>query len=717
MEMTPKRRGFLRGFLLAAASLLPTLPLLAQDDGPSRSAYTYIRDMSGEVIVESRWNGRVEARRNLPITAGDVILVEDGGRAEVALADGNLLHVGPGSRARFLSLSGQEGEDAEVSAIDLEEGSLILSVFGADERGIPRIDTQEATVYAGRGARVRVNADQRRGTVVIAREGSADVRTPEDSYRLRAGSYLIAEPEEEPEIARGSFSRDRFDLWAADRIELTYESPRSASGRYVDEEYESDVVALDGYGDWDYSDTYSTHVWRPRVSVGWTPYSHGSWYYTPLGQTWWSHDPWGWYPFHYGSWFFDAGWSRWCWAPSYVYSPAWVYWAYTPSYVGWCPIGYYSFYSPWFNNYYRHWGIPRRAGIYFSVHGSFSARNIDFRGWNFVNSGGFGAAVSRMDVIPGSRLAGRITGQVAVSSRPLVVSARPGAARDAVRDYVREAPRVIERSASSDSARMAPVLARQDTLPQATVSALRERVAVAERGRLSGPGAAGVAPRTVAVQRGRGGEPGWQPRAADDSGPSERVIVRGRSTQERPEAPSERAAPRGEESGSWRERGRRPVVSRDGESGPSDRGSMRSEPRLERSPEAGDWRGRGRPAPADVAPPRGSSGEESWRGREVERRSVPPARRVIEGSVPGRRPPKVESAPRGRVDAPQRFEAPRGRDYQPRVRESAPRDSRPAPAPRIERAPPRSVAPPPPRSQSRPSQGSSSSGNRGRPKS
>ena len=85
----------------------------------------------------------------------------------------------------------------------------------------------------------------------------------------------MVQGDEEPEIARGAFSRDRFDLWAADRLE-TLDDTRSASARYVGEEYASDVAALDGYGDWDYNSTYSANVWSPRVDAGWTPYSYGA---------------------------------------------------------------------------------------------------------------------------------------------------------------------------------------------------------------------------------------------------------------------------------------------------------------------------------------------------------------------------------------------------------------------------------------------------------
>ena len=208
---------------------------------------------------------------------------------------------------------------------------------------------------------MRVNADARRGTAVVVRAGSVEVRTRSGSYTVRAGNYLLAQGDEEPEIARGSFSRDRFDLWASDRLETTYDAPQSTSSRYVDDEYAGDVQALDGYGDWDYNTTYSSYVWRPRVAIGWQPYSYGSWYYTPVGLTWWSSDPWGWYPYHYGNWFFDAGWNSWCWSPGYVYSPAWVYWGYTPGYFGWCPTGWYGGYSPWWDTYYKNIGWGRNC--------------------------------------------------------------------------------------------------------------------------------------------------------------------------------------------------------------------------------------------------------------------------------------------------------------------------------------------------------------------
>jgi len=753
-----------------------------------RNGYSYVRETVGGVTVQSSLNGRVTARRNMPISAGDEILVSDAGRAEIGLADGNLLFVGGGTRARFSSLYAQQGEDDDFSAIDLRDGSVVLASMGADDQSIPRVDTEDATVYLSAGSRVRVNADPHHGTVVVVRAGSVEVRTRSDSYTLEAGQYLMVEGDETPDISRGVFSRDRFDLWAADRLEeLDADTRRSASVRYVDNDYASDVVALDDYGDWEHSSTYSTDVWVPRVNINWTPYSSGSWYYTPIGLTWWSSDPWGWYPFHYGSWYFDASFRHWCWAPSYAYSPAWVYWGYSSNYVGWCPVGYYSFYSPWYDNYYRNrgWtgGYSRNQNLVFALSGSFKTSKVDFGGWNFVANNSFGSSYDRLPVVPGARLVSAIGDQLAISPKPIVVSGRSGGISQALQDYVRQAPGIIERTKNKDSVRLAPVLARDKSLPPSTLDALQERAVVTGRGKLGGPGADELASRGTVVERGRSvaeilGSRGFE----KGSGSKASVFDRGRKapvsvmpgdiSSEAPMARVPRNDP--ETRDVWRGRGRTEVLD-------SPR-PAKSPDRVAPAPASGveEWRQRGaigKPAPVDQPavrapfdapgqkPGKSVAREDVWRGRTEARTVAPkrearapeaawrsraddsPAKRVIDGAVPGRRwqgdaPRAKESAPadwRQRVERPapepreykappreyrpesrpepreykappreyrpesrpepREYKAP-PREYRPEPREyRAPqRDYRPAPAPRVERAPQHSAPPPAPAS-------------------
>lgn len=685
-------------------------------DAP-RSGYSYLRLVSGDATVNSRWNGRVDARRNMPISTGDEISVSEAGRVEVGLADGNTLHVGGGTRAEFESLSAQQGEDDEFSAIRLEEGSVVLAAIGRNDDRIPRIDTDDATVYLSPGARARVNFDPRRGTVVIDRSGTVEVRTRTGSSRLRAGQYLSVRGDEEPDVARGAFSRDRFDIWAADRMDSMSDG-RNASARYVDSDSAADVESLDGYGDWSYSPTYQTEVWTPHVDIGWTPYGFGSWYYTPAGLTWWSNDPWGWYPFHYGNWFFEASLSRWCWAPASVYSPAWVYWAYSPGFVGWCPAGWYSGVGSW-SGYYGRGGF-NRANLYVSLHGTFDPRRVDFRGWNFTGSGGVGGTLGRAEIIPGSRMTGRLGNSVAISSRPIVVGARPGEGREAVRDYIREAPRVIERTATGDSTRFAPILARDRNLPPASAEALRDRAVIADRGRLSGAAAADIAPRgTRLVERERVGPAETSGSGVTREAPALRTEAR--------EAPGSRtedrsAAPRTAED--WRGRPRVPGSATGTGAGGGAAGSpaagaasssasssslspaVAPEARLERARSEreaapADWRVRriardnrdtaatANAAAADSAAPRSVRGRDrdpEWRSREV-----PPARRVIEGAVPGRL--RDSDGVRARPVTPDTALRPESSfRSEPRMRPE------PAPAPRVESRP----AAAPPRAESRP---------------
>ena len=718
--MNAHRIGF-----LAATVGLAACAALGQTE--RRSAYSYVRETSGDVTVISGLNGTVEARRNLPISPGDEVRTDDPGRAEIALADGNVLHVGGGTTVQFVSLYAQQGSDDEVSALSLKEGSVLLSAVGPDEKAVPRIDTEDVTVYANAGARVRVNADPHRGTAVVVRAGSVEVRTPAGSYTVRAGNYLLAHGEEEPEIARGSFSRDRFDSWAADRLQATYDAPRNASSQYVGEDYAGDVASLDGYGNWDYNSTYSSYVWRPQVAAGWTPYSNGSWYYTPAGLTWWSLDSWGWYPFHYGNWFFDSGWNSWCWSPGYVYSPAWVYWGYTSGYVGWCPMGWYGPYnSPWWDNYYRDWSYPRN-NLAFAIHGNYSTRRVDMRGWNFTGSNGFGTTRGRVDVVAGTRVVDRLGGQIAISSRPIVLSTRTGAGvRESMRDYVREAPRVIERTAGRDAGRLEPVLAHDRELPRATVEALRGRTVVSERGRLSGPGASDVAPRgATIVERGRGAVQIESPKRIETDRATGRTVLRdGTRAPLSPPTSDHGAHPESRHMDARPADPAEPWRGRTNVAEPTGRSTGETPRARSEAPASQSWRGSPRTSMPQAGTPQNDQRFQSdqrpvedWRSRG----QVPPARRVIEGAVPGRRNPDPgnggsrsnEFTPREAPSAP-RGGTPHSIERAPVQPAPAPRPQPQGPPPQAAPAPPSHSAPPPAYSAPapRPAPAPSSSGNR-----
>ncbi len=171
-------------------------------------------------------------------------------------------------------------------------------------------------------------------------------------------------------------------------------------------------------------------MWQPRVGAGWVPYSDGRWYWTPVGWSWISYEPWGWYPFHYGSWYLDASFG-WVWGWDSVWGPSWVDWIYTPGYIGWCPRGYYDWW------YYHNctdclgWPGGRRPGRWSDVSFDFSGRvrmgAIDPRPWTFVPTGQFSSLhIDRVRIEPNRFLrndGGNLEGFV--RSGPLV-TATPG---------------------------------------------------------------------------------------------------------------------------------------------------------------------------------------------------------------------------------------------------------------------------------------------------
>ena len=97
--------------------------------------------------------------------------------------------------------------------------------------------------------------------------------------------------------------------------------------------------ALEGYGDWVYSDRWG-EVWIPAdVPDDFRPYySDGHWVNTEeYGLLWVSSYDWGDIPFHYGRWVNDPD-DGWLWIPGYVWSPGWVVWRSNDQYMGWMPM-------------------------------------------------------------------------------------------------------------------------------------------------------------------------------------------------------------------------------------------------------------------------------------------------------------------------------------------------------------------------------------------
>jgi hypothetical protein len=345
-----------------AALFTPQWAAADDDDPPSRVArlgYTH-GPISFEPAGTDDW---VSAVVNRPMTTGDKLWSDNGGRAE--------LHIGSAS----IRLSGSTGFSFlnltdKITQLRLTQGTLRIRVKRLDEYETFEVDTPNLAFSVLRPGVYRINVNEGGDTTVIRiRGGEGEVTGGGSAYTLRARQVGTFTGTDQLQADLDSYrdDDDDFDSWCADRDR---HEDRSVSARYVS----TDVIGyedLDDYGGWRPVSGYGT-VWFPHTTIiGWAPYHYGHWAYVyPWGYTWVDDAPWGFAPFHYGRWINVDG--VWGWVPAPppapgvvyvrpVYAPALVAWVGGPHFgigisigggfaaganVGWFPLGPREVYVP-----------------------------------------------------------------------------------------------------------------------------------------------------------------------------------------------------------------------------------------------------------------------------------------------------------------------------------------------------------------------------------
>jgi hypothetical protein len=263
-----------------------------------------------------------EAVLNRPLTSGDRVLVDSGGRAELQIGNATI-YLDGGSGLSLVELS-----DGALRA-SLTEGTAVIRVRRKQADEIFEVATPTTTVELLRPGEYSVEVDpDGKLTQVHTRSGEAEVTAGDgEPYVLSAkqqGKFTGAEKLTARINELGE--RTEFESFANDRERRDLES---RSAKYVSR----DVIGyedLDEHGEWIEEPEYG-HVWRPRlVDTNWVPYRYGRWaFIAPWGWTWIDHARWGFAPFHYGRWAYSR--SRWCWVPG----PRRLRPIYAPALVGW----------------------------------------------------------------------------------------------------------------------------------------------------------------------------------------------------------------------------------------------------------------------------------------------------------------------------------------------------------------------------------------------
>jgi len=289
---------------------------------------------------------------NRPVTTGDRIWVDSGGRAEVQLGT-STVHVDENTGVAFLTL------DDDTLLMRLTDGAIAVRVHSIGANETVQIETPNTTILLREPGEYAIETEEDgERTVVRAHSGEAEVTGPDVSqhgYIVGANEQgIFTGSDDLSSVMTQAGGRSTFELWAYEReagaensVAANYVPPGTVG--YQD---------LDSYGTWSNDAEYG-NVWQPSmsyVSNDWAPYRYGRWIWvTPWGWTWVDDSPWGYAPFHYGRWTYLR--QRWCWVPGprhihATYAPALVAWVGPPSFgvhfrdVGWMPLGPREIYIP-----------------------------------------------------------------------------------------------------------------------------------------------------------------------------------------------------------------------------------------------------------------------------------------------------------------------------------------------------------------------------------
>ncbi|HMA08889.1 MAG TPA: DUF6600 domain-containing protein [Ramlibacter sp.] len=346
-SVTTSSRQGLRSLLarwLAVALLcsLSGVSAWAQSDPPLRAGS--LSSIQGSTVFapagQTEW---IDATINRPVTPGDRLWTDRGGRAELHLGT-SVLHMDSQAFLDVVAL------DEDVFQASLNGGSVAIRVRELRDGENVEIDTAQLAFRAAQPGDYLIAVDPVQGTTrVTVRNGMALVfGASGQTVQLRPGpQHAFTGRNLQPALSAPTPVDDDFARWVGQQ---NRQEDQSASARYLPR----DVVGysqLDTYGSWAQDASYGP-VWYPRVKIAdWAPYRYGRWdWIAQWGWTWIDDAPWGFAPFHYGRWTLIG--ARWGWVPGRlgsrpVYAPALVAFTSDPADpissapdpgIGWFPL-------------------------------------------------------------------------------------------------------------------------------------------------------------------------------------------------------------------------------------------------------------------------------------------------------------------------------------------------------------------------------------------
>jgi len=381
MKTINRCMGLLVCLFLAAVVMVP--PSSAAD-APAMVVgriYHIEGDLFRYVPDERDW---VAVVKDAPFSTEDTLFSDSRGMAELIVPNGTWVRIGNSTQIQFITL------EADLAEIDVASG--VARFFNKSSDTVVKVTSPFGYVLSYPGTVFDFYVGEN-SVEAVAIEGKVSfVPSATDArYNVEAGSTSILADWQHVSPGEGTVDRD-WDRWNTVRENYWAAKARvrGRSAEYLPPSLQDESYALDENGSWErvrYEGSYRW-FWRPRVVVGWSPFTVGRWTDWYGDQTWIPAEPFGYVTHHYGNWIYVR--NYWYWAPPVVsvrvgfplldvgfyWYPGRVSWIHSGIYVGWVVLApqetYYS---------HRHWG-DRHAVVVTNV--NITQININVRNYAYA---------------------------------------------------------------------------------------------------------------------------------------------------------------------------------------------------------------------------------------------------------------------------------------------------------------------------------------------
>jgi hypothetical protein len=339
-------------------------------------------DLLRYVPAEKDW---VAVVKDAPFGTEDTLFSGSRGMAELIVPNGTWIRIGNSTQIQFITL------DTDLAEMDVASG--VARFYNKSSDTVIKVTSPFGYVLGDPGTIFDIYVGENSVEVVAIKGKVSFVHSAtEAKYDVAAGSQSILADQQQVSSGDGTVDPD-WNRWNTIRENFWVAKARvkGRSAEYLPPSLQDESYALEENGSWErvpYEGT-SRWFWRPRVAVGWSPFTVGRWTDWYGDQTWIPAEPFGYVTHHYGNWVYVQ--NDWYWAPPVVsvraglplldvgfyWYPGRVSWIHSGIYVGWVPLApretYYS---------HRHWGGPH-AVVVSNV--NITQININIRNYTYAN--------------------------------------------------------------------------------------------------------------------------------------------------------------------------------------------------------------------------------------------------------------------------------------------------------------------------------------------